>query len=234
MKKFLSLICFLAVAWLCNAAYAGTVEDVLTKSTFPANSSTYVAFSGIKGTSGAVYAGETATTYEAIQLRTTGSTSGIISTESGGKVRKVVVEWNTNSNSSRKLQIFGKNTPYTATSELYNSFTQGDNIGIIGTTQTEYEISGDYAYVGLKSSSGAIYLDKITIVWENATALSAPKFSVEGGTYDEAQSVTFTGIDEGATVRYTTDAEVDLKGETGFDVWDGLRLQSPGHRLCVP
>ena len=201
------------------AVFAVTVCSVFT---IPATSSTYAAFSDVKGTSGAVYAGETATTYEAIQLRTTGSTSGIISTESGGKVRKVVVEWNTNSNSSRKLQIFGKNTPYTATSELYNSFTQGDNIGIIGTTQTEYEISGDYAYVGLKSSSGAIYLDKITIVWENATAQSAPKFSVEGGTYDEAQSVTFTGIDEGATVRYTTDAEVDLKGAAGFGVWDGV------------
>ena len=222
MKKILSLICFLAVAWLCNAAYAGTVEDVLTNSMFPATTNSYVAFSGIKGTSGAVYAGETATTYEAIQLRTSGSTSGIVSTASGGKVRKVIVEWNTNSNSSRKLQIFGMNTPYTSASELYNSFTQGDNIGIIGTTQTEYEISGDYEYVGLKSSSAAIYLDKITIVWENKTALSAPKFSVEGGTYDEAQNVTFTGIDEGATVRYTTDAEVNLKGETGFKEWDGV------------
>ena len=221
MKKFLSLICFLAVAWLCNAAYAGTVEDVLTKSTFPATSSTYVAFSGIKGTSGAVYAGETATTYEAIQLRITNSTSGIVSTASGGKVRKVIVEWNTNSYSSRKLQIYGKNTSYTAASELYKASTQGDNIGIIGTEQTEYEINGDYEYVGLKSSSGAIYLDKITIVWENKTALSAPKFSVEGGTYDEAKSVMFTGIDEGVTVRYTTDTEVDLKGKTGFKEWDG-------------
>ena len=222
MKKILSLICFLAVAWLCNAAYAGTVEDVLTKSTFPAKTNSYVAFSDVKGTSGAVYAGETATTYEAIQLRITNSTSGIVSTASGGKVRKVIVEWNTNSNSSRKLQIYGKNTSYTAASELYKASTQGDNIGIIGTTQTEYEINGDYEYVGLKSSSGAIYLDKITIVWENKTALSAPKFSVEGGTYDEAKSVMFTGIDEGATVRYTTDAEVNLKGKTGFKEWDGV------------
>ena len=63
MKKILSLICFLAVAWLCNAAYAGTVEDVLTKSTFPATTNSYVAFSDVKGTSGAVYAGSTATNY---------------------------------------------------------------------------------------------------------------------------------------------------------------------------
>ena len=226
MKKILSLICFLAVAWLCNAAYAGTVEDVLTSSMFPATSSnSYVAFSDIKGPSGAVYAGKTATNYNSIQINNT-PTNCIVTTASGGKVRKVVVVWNSNTSTStaRYLYAYGKNAPYTAT-DLSNTNTSGTQLFMelySGQASSELTIDGDYKYIGFRGSGGAQYIESITITWENATALSAPKFSVEGGTYDEAQSVMFTGIDEGATVRYTTDAEVDLKGETGFEVWDGV------------
>ena len=225
MKKILSLICFLAVAWLCNAAYAGTVEDVLTSSMFPATKNSYVAFSGIKGTSGAVYAGSTATNYNSIQINNT-ATNCIVTTASGGKVRKIVVVWNSHTSTQRYLYAYGKNTPYTAT-DLSNTNTSGTELvkgGILysGQESSEIIVDGDYEYIGFRGSGGALYIESITITWENKTALSAPKFSVEGGTYDEAQSVTFTGIDEGATVRYTTDAEVDLKGETGFDVWDGV------------
>ena len=94
MKKFLSLFWLIAIAWLCSVAYAETVDDVITASNLAATTTTYTDFSNVTISSGAVYAGYSAkATSGAIQLRSNNSNSGIVSTTSVGKVRKVVLEW---------------------------------------------------------------------------------------------------------------------------------------------
>ena len=70
----------------------------------------------------------------------------------------------------------------------------------------------------------SIYIHSVTINYEDATGVFDPEFSVAAGTYDEAQNLTFGNVDEGVSVRYTRDASVNLKGNSGFEVWDGVSV----------
>ena len=103
--------------------------DKLTAGMFTAKGTTYSDFSDVKAPSGAVYAGNSATSYKAIQLRTDKSNSGIVTTASGGKVTKIVLKWNSNTNSKRTIDVYGKNSAYSKATELYSTSTQGTKIG---------------------------------------------------------------------------------------------------------
>lgn len=145
-----------------------TGGDELTAADFAAISTSYADFSGVSKSSGAVYAGNTAKTNDgAIQLRSNNSNSGIVSTTSGGKAKKVVIEWNSATQSGRTLDVYGKASAYSAATDLYSNDTKGTKIGsVVMGTSTELIISGDYQYIGLRSNNNSMYIDKITIVWE--------------------------------------------------------------------
>lgn len=148
---------------------SGTVVDVLTRATTGVTSTSYTDWSGKEVTSSAVYAGQSAGGNSSIQLRSDKSSSGIVTTKSGGKVKKIKVTWNSSTSSGRTLDIYGKNTAYSAATDLYDAATQGTKLGSIEYgTSTELEISGDYEYIGLRSASGAMYLTEIEITWETS------------------------------------------------------------------
>lgn len=173
LSVLLAVLIALSVFTVVPAAAATeTVTDVLTAADFKATSTTYTDFSGVTKTSGAVYAGNSAKDSSGnIQLRSSNSNSGIVTTASGGKVRKVTVEWNSNTASGRTLNIYGKNTAYSAANDLYNYSNRGTLIGsIVYGTSTELTIDGDYEYIGLRSNSNAMYLGKIEIVWEKESS----------------------------------------------------------------
>jgi uncharacterized repeat protein (TIGR02543 family) len=148
-----------------------TVDDTLTRSTTGQTSSnSYGNWSGKSLNSDAVYAGNSAGGNSSIQLRSNYSSSGIISTTSGGKIRQVTVTWNSNTTNGRTLNIYGSNSAYSAASDLYSDSTQGTLLGtIVYGTSTTLTITGDYAYVGVRSNSGAMYLTNITFTWEVET-----------------------------------------------------------------
>ena len=140
------------------------VTDELTLSTTGVSGTSYTEWSGKTATSSAVYAGQSAGGNSSIQLRSNNSNSGIIQTASGGNVTKVAVEWNTNSASGRTINIYGKNSAYSAATDLYDNAKQGTLIGtIVCGTSTEITIDNDYAFIGIRSASGALYLDKVSI-----------------------------------------------------------------------
>ena len=145
-----------------------TVTDKLVATLFAATNTNYVNFSGVSVTSAAVYAGNSSkTSAGGIQLRSKDSNSGIVTTTSGGKVKKISVKCESGTTSGRTLDIYGKNTAYTAATDLYNSSNQGTKLGSIKCgTSTELVISGDYEFIGLRSNSGAMYLTEIEITWE--------------------------------------------------------------------
>ena len=152
---------------LAGTAWAETVDDVLTASLFTATNSTYSNFSDVTVTSDAVYAGNSAKNTSAIQLRSDKSSSGIVATNSGGKIKKIKVVWYASTVDNRTLSVYGKNTAYSAATDLYNTSNQGTLLGsIVKGTSTELTITDDYEYVGLRSASGAMYLTSITITWE--------------------------------------------------------------------
>ena len=98
---------------------ASAVTDTLTAADLAATSTSYTDFSNVSKPSGAVYAGRTAkTTSDAIQLRSSSSDSGIVTTASGGKVTKVTVTWNSSTPSGNVLDVYGKNSAYSSAGNL--------------------------------------------------------------------------------------------------------------------
>ncbi|MBQ3673641.1 MAG: T9SS type A sorting domain-containing protein [Paludibacteraceae bacterium] len=151
-----------------GAGSSSTVTDAFTYLDFEATSTSYEDFSDVSKTSSAVYAGNNAAGNSAIQLRTKNSNSGVVSTTSGGVVESVSVTWNSNTTSGRSLNIYGKNSAYTDASELYDSDTYGTLLGTIAYgSSTSLSISsiGTYTYIGIRSSSDALYLDALNIAW---------------------------------------------------------------------
>lgn len=140
--------------------------------------SQYAPFENKIYTSTAVYAGSTCNSNNneakgVIQLRSNNSDAGIFTTTSGGKAKKVVVEWHDHTTTGRTLDIYGKNSAYTDVKELYNAQNQGTKLGsIVKDTSTELIINGEYEYIGLRSASGAMYITSISITWEAASGES--------------------------------------------------------------
>ena len=147
----------------------GEYADVLSVESIGVKTyNSYTDWSGVNLSSAAVYAGNSFKNNNSIQLRSSNSNSGIVTTVSGGKAKKVSIEWQ-DQTSTRTLNIYGKNTPYESPADLYDSNKQGTKLGSItgGLNRTTVvEIDGDYEYIGLRSNSGAMYLNWIEITWE--------------------------------------------------------------------
>lgn len=159
---------------------------------------TYGAWSDKTAASAATYAGNTAkNSTNQIQMRSSDD-SGIISTISGGKLEQVDVTWASNT-SGRTVQIYGKATPYSATSDLYSNDdnVKGTLLGELvytsdGGTST-LEIDGTYNYIGIKSKSGAAYATNIGIQWWGSEAhyMTAPTCNAMVGITASFSSFTY-------------------------------------------
>lgn len=146
----------------------GQVEDVLTREwTGIKNGATgYSSWSDLTSTSSAKYSGNSAGSNDAIQLRSKNSNSGIVTTVSGGKVKKIIVEWQSSTANGRTLTVYGKNGAYTSPEDLYGG-EAGTTLGtIVKGSSTELEIKGQFTHIGLRSKSDAMYITSITIIWE--------------------------------------------------------------------
>lgn len=150
-----------------------TIDDTLNRDFTGVTGSHYKEWTGKTAPSTSVYAGSTAGSYEAIQLRSTNH-SGIITTKSGGKAKRIVIEWNEKTDTVRKISIYGKNSAYTTASELYANATQGEKLAELVYGTTEFTLTGEYKYIGLRSYSGTIYLNSIKIIWEEDENTSQP------------------------------------------------------------
>lgn len=151
--------------------------DWLTNEKIGMNSdSGYTGWSDIEGNyTDAVYAGTSnKNTNGYIQIRAQ-SPSGIVSTTSGGYLKKVVANWNSSTASGRTLTVYGKNAPYGSAADLYDENLRGTEIGtIVNGQSTEISATEYFAYVGI-ISNGAAYLDEVDFYWGEAKeAVEAP------------------------------------------------------------
>lgn len=157
-----------------KAKATNTITDKLVATKFAATSSTYANFTGVKFTSTAEYAGNSAKDSNGnIQLRSSNSNSGIVTTASGGKVKAIKLKFasNTSATGNRQIDVYGKTTAYTQATDLYNNSTSGTALGSLvcsGTDEMTLNISGDYTFVGLRSKSGALYVEYIEVIWTPA------------------------------------------------------------------
>ncbi len=159
------------------------VTDRITESDFEKNNS-YIDFTINDKPSGVIYKGNAAnpSTKSYLQFRSSNN-SGLVVTNSSCKVHTIRIQWNTYTTSGRTVDIYGSDTPYTATSNLYTSSTQGTKLGSLSydgnTNTTSLEVTGDYSYIGVRSNSGAIYLNYIEIIWEKQGGAPSPSISAD-------------------------------------------------------
>lgn len=125
------------------------------------------------------YKGKSFRSNDYIQINSTPSiASGIVTTFSHGIAKKVEVIWDETTTTSRTLNVYGKNIAYADPADLYNA-NQGTLIGSIvkesGSQNGTLIIKddninlGDYAFIGLRSNEGAMYMDEIRITWTAET-----------------------------------------------------------------
>lgn len=164
---------FYAVFATVEEGTDATIDDLLNRSITGVTSSTYTGWSGKSVNSPAVYAGNSAGGNNSIQLRSIGSGSGILTTTSGGKIVKITVDWNDNTTANRTIKVYGKNTPFTSIGELFDgSLTELGSLKFADGESTELTISGEYAYVGVRSALGAVSLNSITFTWGGISTYS--------------------------------------------------------------
>ena len=209
------------------------VTDVLNRDLTGATNTTYIGWSGksVSNGSGAIYAGNSAGGNSSIQLRhdTSKTAAGIVSTTSGGRIKSITVTWNNSTTSGRVLNIYASNTPYTSEADLWdNTGKQGTKVASFTFTKDQtvtstYTFDEDYAYIGLRSNSGAMYLTSIEIVWESEVegggetvqqeVFSNSQFAIRCGV--DAALTQIEGVEEygikvtagDKSVNYTTDAK---------------------------
>lgn len=174
---------------------AGLKVDVITVSETNATSSPYVEFSNLARTSNARYAGKNAKGNGVIQLNNT-NPYGIWSTTSGGYVRSVTVTLL--AGSANTLDIYAKNTAY-ASGDIYSTTptVKGTKVGSVTASTTEsvrqkIVFSDDYNYIGLRSNSGAIYVEEIRIEWA-VSGLPQAEVTTSPATDIEAVNATLNG-----------------------------------------
>ena len=229
------------------AVYATQIEaaslktDLINLATTGVTGTSYESWSKKTVTSDAVYAGYTAKESSSIKLND--ENQGIFTTTSGGKVKKVVVIWDSGTTNGRTLNIYGSNTRYEAASDLFDVAKQGTLLGtIVKGTSTELIINGDYEYIGLRSNKSAMYLTSIAITWEsegsfeNYTTTCSVDVTVtlnpNGGTGDFTDDWTLDGskytqtVEKGNSVTLPT---LDDQTAYTFGGWsDGTEIHSAG------
>lgn len=211
-----------------------TVTDSLTRAFTGVTGTSYTTWADKAGTSGVVYAGNSAGGNSAIQMRSDQSSAGIITTTSPGTIKNVTLVWNSNTNNTRVVNVYGKNTPYSSAADLYSTETQGTLLGSMkmSTDKTSLDISATYAYVGIRSNSGALYLDSVLFTWNvpgGATETTYINYSPRCNEEYDFRALAATEVThnsfmanwtEAAGDSYTLDVTKDVKKQQETAVFD--------------
>lgn len=233
MKKFLRYSLVGLMALVSGSVTAQVVSDSFTKSLLDGSITNYQDLSNVALTSSARYTLNAASNKgKCFQLRSKNSNSGVVTTTTGGVAKKVTVVWyndGTISNANgRTIEIYGKNEPYVAVSDLYSDDTKGTKIGSVvynatATTLTaSVNLEGNYPYVGFRSKENSLYTESITIDWSgeaSETKLNAGlEFSPSNISLKVGEAFTAPTFTKATTadVKFTSDNEavatVDANG----------------------
>lgn len=245
MNKILRFSFVALMAMVGMNVSAADITDELTwdKLLESGKSNSYQDFSGKTITSNAVYAGNASSGGDNyIQLRTNNNNAGIVTTTSGGKLKSVTIAFNSKT-TDRSIDIYGSNSAYSAATDLY-----GDNAGTkLGTIAANAEsmtltVEGDYTFVGLRSTNGAIYVDQISIVWEgDATPSTKENTTISfSGDYDlritcgkdETATMPTVAVMAGEVAVANAEVKWSISKKSGNEDLDGAAIENG--KISVP
>ena len=210
------------------ARAAELYTDTLTVDDTGADRTAYVDWTAEKGddhpaiASEAVYAGRTAKNYGGIQTRSKNKDTGIFTTASGGKVRRITVVWvDTYHNDNRYLAVYGSNTAYADVGDLFNTGTHGTLLATFSYNEAEYsaaddtyyqeiEITDDYSYIGFCSKTGALYIASLSVTWEIGNLSRAWDWA------DDFNTATCTFTDDTGSHTETADVAHEVTKEASY------------------
>lgn len=230
-----------------------TVTDTLNRAlTGVTNGSTsYTSWNNKTSLSGIKYAGSSAGSNNSIQLRSNDDSSGIVVTSNttGLTAKSITVKWNNNTQNGRVLNIYGKDSAYAESDDLYDANKDGDLItGLAINDATSYQLSynftANYQFIGIRSDSGAQYIESITIEW-NTLSFTYENLSIRFGgridadlwtRLDTESSIQGYGVLLSTYEYLNAQVEKDLKNY--FDSADGINVKKftnadtyPDHEL---
>ena len=145
-------------------------SDVIDNSLTGLSGTAYADWTKTATNSGVTYSGQSAAGNSSVQLRSNNSNSGIVVTSNPNSLNalSISLNWHSATDANRTVDIYAKNIPYSAPTDLYDSSKHGTKLGSINAFSTSvFEISSSYLYIGLRSTSGALYLEDITISYGN-------------------------------------------------------------------
>ena len=164
--------------------YFGTICEARATATVAAPTITHTLtreFFGIEKANYSKYLTYTKTTddgatYEAcaagnngIQLRSKSSDSGIVGHMDGRTCKSITFTFDSNTYSTRVVDIYASNSPFTIADMYGNSLTKVGSISYnqsdASTTTQTYTFTDNYSYIGFRSNDGAIYLTSVEVVW---------------------------------------------------------------------
>ena len=157
------------------------ISDTLIADDLEASDTTYTAFSDVKKDTGTVYAGSSATDKGAIQLRSkaddSGTYSGIVMTSSVSKAVGIELTFNSSTTSGRVVSVYGQSTPYSSASDLYDGSSPIAEIAYSDRVNQLIVFDQPYDYIGIRSKSGALYLDEVTFYFEEPEPSQAESYA---------------------------------------------------------
>lgn len=98
--------------------------------------------------------------------------TGIVMKTSQAAASKLIITWDNSNGKGKSFEVYGKNTPYTSTKDLY-----GDNPGNLIETvayssdvPTTIDLGGKYTYIAVKPKGGVSYVTSFEFIWNEGAA----------------------------------------------------------------
>ena len=131
---------------------------------------------------------------------------GIVSTHSGGRIKKIKVDWEQSTTDTASLLIFCQTTPFADVKDIVD-LQKKDAFTVLHKTEETFTYKfteeQNYFYIGFKAADNACKLNSISIYWDDE--VDAPTLS----------SMAFT-------------AESSVRSEVGLDEWDFSNVSVKG------
>lgn len=189
-----------ASAIATGAQPSGMKVDVITWELTGVTSYTAWSDKSCTGGSTAVYAGNsTKGNNSTIQINSD-NPMGLWTTESGGNVRSVTLTLAPGTNT---VDVYAKNSAY-ASGHLYGTNVEkGTKVGSVTASsmaevRQKITLTADYSHIGIRSSSGANYIQEIRIEWSNSSLPNATVTTADA-TDIKAVNAVLSGSYSGAT-----------------------------------